>query len=97
MRVRDPARGRRGSHGGGGHGVVPRAHRALQDAAHRGVRPAAEDVDGEGAEVHAARAGEGALSFCPTGREGDSATLRAVTRVNAEQASKRVMRKPARR
>ena len=46
LRVRDPARGRRGSHGGGDNGVVPRAHRALQDPAHRGVRPAAEDVLG---------------------------------------------------
>ena len=32
-----------------------------------------------------------------TGREGDSATLRAATRVNAEQALRRVMRKPTRR
>ena len=37
--------------------------RALQDAAHRGVRPPAEDVDGKDSEVRAARTREIALSL----------------------------------
>ena len=61
--VRDPARRHRRSHRRGGGGVVPRTNRALQDAPHRGIRPAAEDVDGEDSEVRAARAREIAVSI----------------------------------
>ena len=48
--------------------MVPRADRALQDASDRGVRPAAEDVDGEDPEVRAARACEIAVSIGNLGR-----------------------------
>ena len=63
LRVRDPSRRRRRPRREAGHGVVPRAHRALQDAAHRGVRPAAEDLDRQDSEVRAARSGEIALNL----------------------------------
>ena len=53
------ARGRRDGRRGGAHRVLPRAPRALQVPRRDRVRPAAEDVDRQGAEVRAPRAGVG--------------------------------------
>ena len=44
--------------GGGDHRALPRAPRALQGAARRRLRPAAEDLDRQDPEVRAAPAGE---------------------------------------
>ena len=42
------------------------------------------------------RGNEAAEAFGAEGRKGDSVSMQAVTRVNAEQASKRVMQEPTR-
>ena len=68
LRVRDAARRRRGPHRGRGRSMVPRPDRALQDAAHGGVRPAAEDLYREDSEVRAARACEVAVGINARGR-----------------------------
>src|SRR6266853_2509796 len=52
------AEGRRPSHGKRDHRPLPRESRGLQDAAPRGVRRAAEDVDGKNPEIRAASARE---------------------------------------
>ena len=45
-------------HAGGHHRLLPRQHGALQGAADRGVRAAAEDLDRQDPEVRPARAGQ---------------------------------------
>ena len=59
VRVRDTQARRDRSDASRHHRLVPRASRALQGAAHRRVRTAAEDVDRQDPEVRAARASEG--------------------------------------
>src|ERR1022692_1791118 len=56
--VRDAQAGRERD-GGGDHRLLPREDRALQSAEDGGVRPAAEDLDRQGAEVQVARQGMG--------------------------------------
>ncbi len=53
VRVRDAEAGRRRGGRGRDHRLVPRASRPFQGAEARGVRPAAEDLDGQDPEVRA--------------------------------------------
>src|SRR5262249_33657790 len=61
LRLRDAAPWRRGRPvGAGDHPLVPGQYGPLQGAAHRRVRPAAEDLDRQDPEVRPARAGPAA-------------------------------------
>ena len=65
VRLRRAQAGREGQHGRS-HRLVPQESRQLQMPALRGVRRVAQDLDRQGAEVQAARDGEGGLrGFAP--------------------------------
>ena len=72
LRFRDAQAGHGGQRGRH-HRVLPRAHRTVQSAQDSGVRPAAEDVHREDAEIRTTRTGEGAgltrvAERCPSAR-----------------------------